>query len=111
MNLHLSFHTLITLAYTIPNIYLFLRIRQRFIEKGFRVWYTLIYLILVLIYPARTTRKDRHKSSASDLFRACGLLKVAGGINLKIRFSSRKMSNASIERKRYRKKGRDRTFM
>ena len=51
MNLHISFHTIITLAYTIPNIYLFLRIWQLFIEKGFKIWYTLIYFLLAMVYP------------------------------------------------------------
>jgi uncharacterized protein len=46
------FHTLITLAYIIPNIYLFLRIGHLFINKGYRVYYSLIYIFLALIYPA-----------------------------------------------------------
>lgn len=35
----------------VPNIYLFLRIRQLFISKRYRIWYALIYLFLVLDYP------------------------------------------------------------
>src|SRR5665647_549126 len=45
------FHTIITLAYTIPNIYVFLRIWQLFINKGSKVHYTLIYFLLASIYP------------------------------------------------------------
>ncbi len=45
------FHTILTLAYIIPNIYLFIRIWQLFIRKGYRVYYVLIYLLLFLIYP------------------------------------------------------------
>ena len=45
------FHTIITLAYTIPNIYVFLRIWQLFINKGYKVHYTLIYFLLASIYP------------------------------------------------------------
>jgi predicted MPP superfamily phosphohydrolase len=52
MHLHLSFHSIITLAYTIPNIYLFLRIGQLFIEKDYKIRYTIIYLLIVSIYPA-----------------------------------------------------------
>ena len=45
------FHTILTLAYIIPNIYLFVRIWQLFISKEQRVYYVLIYLLLFLIYP------------------------------------------------------------
>jgi hypothetical protein len=47
------FHTIITLAYIIPNIYVFVRINQLFINKGYRIYYALIYILLVLVYPAR----------------------------------------------------------
>jgi predicted MPP superfamily phosphohydrolase len=53
------FHTIITLAYVIPNIYVFLRINQLFINKGYRLYYTLIYIFLVLIYPAGNFISDR----------------------------------------------------
>jgi predicted MPP superfamily phosphohydrolase len=45
------FHTIITLAYVIPNIYVFLRIWHLFINKGFKVHYTIIYLLFVSVYP------------------------------------------------------------
>ena len=45
------FHLLITLAYIIPNIYVFFRIMYLFISKGYRLWYMFIYIILVAIYP------------------------------------------------------------
>jgi predicted MPP superfamily phosphohydrolase len=45
------FHTIITLAYIIPNIYVFLRIWQLFINKGYKIHYTLVYLLLVSFYP------------------------------------------------------------
>ena len=45
------FHTMITLAYIIPNIYVFVRICQLFINKGYRLQYTLIYILIALIYP------------------------------------------------------------
>ena len=45
------FHTIITLAYIIPNIYVFLRIWQVFINKGYKLHFTLIYLLLASIYP------------------------------------------------------------
>ena len=52
MNHHLSFHTIIALAYTIPNIYLFFRISRLFISKGYKLYYSLIYLLIFFIYPA-----------------------------------------------------------
>ena len=45
------FHTIITLAYIIPNIYVFLRIGQLFVNKGYKFYYGLIYIILALVYP------------------------------------------------------------
>jgi predicted MPP superfamily phosphohydrolase len=45
------FHTILTLSYTIPGIYLFVRIWQLFIRKEQRVYYVLIYLLLFLVYP------------------------------------------------------------
>lgn len=45
------FHLYITLAYLVPNIYLFFRIMNLFISKGYKTWYTLVYLILAAIYP------------------------------------------------------------
>jgi predicted MPP superfamily phosphohydrolase len=42
---------MITLAFTIPNIYLFIRIWQLFISKGFGLHYTIIYFLLASIYP------------------------------------------------------------
>jgi predicted MPP superfamily phosphohydrolase len=45
------FHFYITLAYIIPNIYVFFRINYLFISKGYRHWYILVYLLLAAIYP------------------------------------------------------------
>jgi hypothetical protein len=46
------FHTILTLAYIIPNIYLFTRIGQLFIRKDQKIYYALIYLVLFSVYPA-----------------------------------------------------------
>ena len=45
------FFTIIILAYLLPNIYLFLQIGHRFINKGYRFSYALIYILIALIYP------------------------------------------------------------
>lgn len=45
------FHIYLTLAYVIPNIYVFTRIYQLFISKGYKIWYTIIYLIFFSVYP------------------------------------------------------------
>jgi uncharacterized protein len=48
------FHTIITLVYVIPNIYLFLRIGKLFINKEYRFIYALIYLFIALFFPLIT---------------------------------------------------------
>ncbi len=45
------FHLLITLGYLLPNIYVFFRIKALFISKGYKLWYTAVYLTIALIYP------------------------------------------------------------
>jgi predicted MPP superfamily phosphohydrolase len=45
------FHLFILLAYTIPNIYVFFRIRYLFISSRYRHWYTLVYLLIASVYP------------------------------------------------------------
>jgi predicted MPP superfamily phosphohydrolase len=45
------FHLYITLAYIIPNIYVFFRIKDLFISKGYRLRYILVYLLIAAIYP------------------------------------------------------------
>jgi uncharacterized protein len=52
MNLHLPFHVILILAYTIPNIYIFIRIWTLFISREFRLWYVVIYMLLAMVYPA-----------------------------------------------------------
>jgi predicted MPP superfamily phosphohydrolase len=45
------FHTLITLAYTIPGVYLFIRIWQLFIPAGKRIPFVLTFIFIFAIYP------------------------------------------------------------
>jgi predicted MPP superfamily phosphohydrolase len=45
------FHTMLALAFIIPNIYVSLRIGQLFINKGFKLYYSLIYILIASIYP------------------------------------------------------------
>jgi uncharacterized protein len=45
------FHFYLTLAYIIPNIYVFFRIKHLFISKGYKLWYTFVYLLLASVYP------------------------------------------------------------
>ncbi len=47
----MGFHTILTLSYLIPNLYLFVRIWHLFIIKKYRLWYVLIYAILFSVYP------------------------------------------------------------
>lgn len=52
------FHLYITLGYLIPNIYLFFRIMNLFISRGYKRWYTLCYGILAAIYPLALRNND-----------------------------------------------------
>jgi predicted MPP superfamily phosphohydrolase len=56
--MHLSFHTILILAYTIPNIYVFLRILKLFISKDIRVWYVIIYFLIASIYPVSNSMPE-----------------------------------------------------
>jgi predicted MPP superfamily phosphohydrolase len=53
------FHTLITTAYIIPNIYVFLRLYYSFIERRYRIHYIVVYLLLAAIYPASEWLPDQ----------------------------------------------------
>lgn len=45
------FHTIISLAYIVPNIYVFIRIWKLFINKAYKIHFTVLYLLLASIYP------------------------------------------------------------
>jgi uncharacterized protein len=47
----MGFHTILTLAYLIPGIYLFARIWQLFIPKESRLMYILVFAVVFMIYP------------------------------------------------------------
>jgi hypothetical protein len=57
------FHLYITLAYIIPNIYVYVRIKNLFIGKDYRLLYTIIYLLLVSIYPIIERFSDENLNS------------------------------------------------
>ena len=57
----------ITLAYTIPNIYVFFRINHLFIGKGYKLWYTLIYILLVAVYPLTRYLPDNEMNLAMQI--------------------------------------------
>jgi uncharacterized protein len=46
------FFTILILSYTIPGLYLFIRLWQLFIEKKYRVVYVVAFMIIILLYPA-----------------------------------------------------------
>ena len=66
------FHTMINLAYFIPNIYVFMRIWQLFINKGYRKYYTIIYLLLALIYPVSNLFSENSKGFLATAFIGMG---------------------------------------
>ncbi len=53
------FHLILTLVYTIPSIYVFLRIKKLFIHKKYQYWYIATYLILASVYPVTQTFEHR----------------------------------------------------
>lgn len=53
------FHTILTLSYTLPGIYLFIRIWQLFIEKKYVWWYVLVFALLYGIYPLGNILEDQ----------------------------------------------------
>ncbi len=61
------FHTIIFLSYTIPAIYLFVRIWQLFIPRGSRLFYVLIFAILFSIYPANMLLFEGDEGKASQI--------------------------------------------
>jgi predicted MPP superfamily phosphohydrolase len=54
----------IALAYIIPNIYIFFRIKSLFISKEYRLYYISIYLLLFLVYPVRQSFSHRELNLA-----------------------------------------------
>jgi predicted MPP superfamily phosphohydrolase len=67
------FHLYITLAYIIPNIYVFFRIKDLFISKGYRRWYVIVYLLIAAIYPLNERYSD------GDMNLVVQVLSVASG--------------------------------
>jgi uncharacterized protein len=57
------FHLYITLAYIIPNIYVYVRIKNLFIGKDYRLLYTIIYLLIASIYPIIERFSDENLNS------------------------------------------------
>jgi len=45
------FHLYLTLAYLIPNIYIFFCIKNLFISKDYRLWYVFVYFLLAAFFP------------------------------------------------------------
>ncbi len=61
------FHLYLTLAYVIPNIYVFTRINQLFIGKGYKLWYTIIYLVFFAVYPLSRNLGDHGENPAVQI--------------------------------------------
>lgn len=61
---------MITLAYTIPNVYVFLRIWQLFINKGYQLHYTIIYLLIASVYPLSNLISDNGSGFIAELLDA-----------------------------------------
>ncbi len=57
--MHLSFHTILFLAYTIPSIYVFLRLLALFKNNKSKLWYAIIYFLLASIYPVSNSIPEK----------------------------------------------------
>lgn len=58
------FHTILTLSYAIPGIYLFIRIWQLFIEKRNFWRFLLVFLLLFGVYPVSNILEDESRGVA-----------------------------------------------
>lgn len=63
---------MINIAYVLPNIYLFFRIGKIFINKGYRLLYAVIYLLLVSIYPLSNVFSESDASEFISIFICTG---------------------------------------
>jgi hypothetical protein len=61
------FRLYLTLAYIIPNIYVYTRINQLFISRGYKIWYSFIYLLLFLIYPISGNLRDHNSNLVMNM--------------------------------------------
>ena len=68
------FHTIVTITYTVPAIYLFIRIWQLFIEKRYRVQYLVVFVILISIYPLTNLLEDSYAGIANKFEVVSGYL-------------------------------------
>jgi predicted MPP superfamily phosphohydrolase len=62
------FHTLLTLSYTIPGVYLFFRIMSLFIEKRHRIRYIIIFAFLFSIYPISNLLGEDEPGALTTIF-------------------------------------------
>ena len=58
---------MILLAYTIPNVYLFIRIWKLFISRGYKIHFTIIYLIVAAIFPLSDMLGSRNGSFIAEV--------------------------------------------
>ncbi len=66
------FHFYLTLAYIVPQIYVFFRIKHLFISRGYKLWYTLIYLLLASVYPLAENVFEHREIFPAQFFTAAG---------------------------------------
>jgi uncharacterized protein len=71
------FHTIITTAYVIPNVYVFLRLWQLFINRGYKIHYTIIYLLVASVYPVSNLFREGDPGIPAAIFEAAGGYVVA----------------------------------
>ncbi len=61
------FHTIISLSYTIPSIYLFTRFWQFYIEKKQRLRFFIVFVILFSLYPLSSLINDNEAGAFGEI--------------------------------------------
>lgn len=108
------FYTIITLSYTVPALYLFIRIWQLFIVKKHRLKFIFIYALLVSVYPLSMFIENRSIRIAAILETVSGyllpfflymfLLLLLADILLFINLAFRLVSREKLKNAIYRKR-------
>ena len=74
------FHTILTLSYTIPALYLFIRILQLFIDRRDRLKYVIVFAFLFSIFPFSNVLDGEAPGAAREMIISASVLIVIAGI-------------------------------
>ena len=66
------FHTILTLSYIIPGVYLFVRIWQLFIPREYRYIFLTVFFLLFSVYPVSNLLGERNTGLSGQIISAAG---------------------------------------